>query len=165
MIEGKIYILKSKNTNKVYIGSTTMRLKRRLKGHKTAFKKFLNSNGTYCTSFDILECGDYYIELLREVAVEDKQKLRSLEGETITLYRNQGYNVVNKNIAGRTQKEYGKQYRVENAQKIKQYYEDNKVELQIKKQEKHICDKCGGSYTHNHIIEHNKTKKHLSFII
>ncbi len=161
MIEGKIYMIKSKNTDKVYIGSTRKKLKRRLSVHKCGYKRYCNGSRKYCSSYEVLKHGDYYIELLREVIVETKEKLLKLEGETISLYRTNGYNVINDRIAGRTDE----QYKIDNKQKIKQYYEDNKVEIQKKHLKKEICPICKIEYTHSHKARHEKSKKHLSFII
>ena len=154
MIEGKIYMIKSKNTDKVYIGSTKKRLSKRLGEHKADMKRYKKGNiRKYSSSFHVLEHGDFYIELIREIAVENKTKLHEIEGETINLYRTLGYNVINENLAGRKHKE-----------SMKACYEKHKEEIKARREQKFLCE-CGGCYTYAGKAQHNKTKKHLSFII
>ena len=77
---------------------------------------------------------------------------------------------MNKNIPGRTDKQYyndnknkivdyQKEYRESNKVKIKAYYETNKEKLK----EKFDCE-CGGKYTHNHKSHHLKTTKHQNYL-
>ena len=118
---GKIYTIRSHQTDKIYIGSTTQPLSKRLSSHKGQYKSYLNDKKKYITSLEIIEYGDAYIELLEDFPCETKDQLHKREGECI---RNEP-NCVNKCVAGRTQKEYY----ADNADKIKeyikQYYEQN----------------------------------------
>lgn len=124
--KSKIYKLWSPSKNIVYIGSTTETLAQRLAKHIANHKAYNKGTSKLCyTSYLILECEDYKIELLEEYACNNKQQLLRKEGEYIRA------NIcVNKIIAGRTDKEYcidnidkKKQYDIDNADKIK---EDNK---------------------------------------
>jgi hypothetical protein len=71
--------------------------------------------------------------------------------------------------------EHIKQYRIDNAEKMKQYRIDNAEEIkQQRKQyridnaeelnQKHTCE-CGGSYTTSNKSIHEKSKKHLTWIL
>jgi hypothetical protein len=62
-----IYIIKSKNSPKVYIGSTIQTLENRFKGHKNSKK---------VQSKYVIEQGDSTIELLEEVECIFKADLR-----------------------------------------------------------------------------------------
>lgn len=106
----KIYKIVSENTDLCYIGSTTKTLQQRLKEHESSFKSFKNENSKYVTSFEILKLGNYQIELIEYVCVENEQELRKIEGK----YQINELNKVNKFIAGRT---------------LKEYYEGNKVKI------------------------------------
>ena len=134
---GKIYKLYSPSKNIVYIGSTTQLLCKRLSKHLGDYKQYINDNTkTYYTSFMVLECEDYKIELIEDYKCNNRQQLEQKEGEYI---RN---NICcNKNIVGRTIKEYyetnkeyfralNKKNYETNKQQIterhKKYYEDNK---------------------------------------
>ncbi len=99
LIQGRIYKITSPNTDKVYIGSTTLELKERLSYHIKDMKK--NS----ITSIFILEKGDYTIELLEEVYVESIRDMRKIEQDWI----DETPNTVNKQRAYRT-KEQKKEY-------------------------------------------------------
>ena len=120
---GKIYTIRSHQTVGFYIGSTTQSLAVRFGGHKKDYKKyFKNNNKSYCSSYEILKFDDCYIELLENFSCESKDELLKREGEMIRLNIDV---VVNKRIAGRTDKEW----RIDNKEKIKEYYETNKEQL------------------------------------
>ena len=75
----KIYIIKSANTDKIYIGCTSERtLQTRLNKHVYDFKKY-NDNNTkryYCSSYQVLSHGDYSIECLEDCSnISDRNQL------------------------------------------------------------------------------------------
>lgn len=80
----KIYIIKSKNSNDVYIGCTCEEtLNRRLSKHVYDFKRY-NDNSpikrNYCTSFQILSHGNYSIECLEDCCeIDTRQELLKRE--------------------------------------------------------------------------------------
>jgi len=114
---GKIYKLYSPSKNIVYIGSTTQPLCKRLSKHLGDYRAYnKDNNNKYLTSYLVLECEDYKIELLEEYACNNKQQLEKKEGEYI-----KNNTCINKNIAGRTKKEWSEEYN-------KQYYKNNKEE-------------------------------------
>jgi hypothetical protein len=137
---GKIYKLWSPSKNIIYIGSTTQPLCKRLVVHLSNYKAYNKDNTKkYLTSYLVLECEDYKIELLEEYACNNRQQLEKKEGEHI---RNN--ECCNKIIVGRTDKEYYldniekikeyyKQYNITNAEKLKeykkQYATDNKDKI------------------------------------
>ncbi len=128
---GKIYSIRSHQTDKIYIGSTTQSLAVRFGGHKRQA----------CSSREILLFDDAYIELIENYPCADKMELNRREGEIIRTTE-----CVNKQIAGRTQaewrednKQYFKQYRQEHKEEAKQYnkqyQQEHKEEVkQYKKQ-------------------------------
>ena len=68
---GKIYTIRSPHTDKYYIGSTVEKyLSSRLNGHNASYKRFLNDAHGKITSFEIIELGDAYIELLELFPLE-----------------------------------------------------------------------------------------------
>lgn len=159
-------------TDDIYIGSTTQTLSKRIGEHRGTYKRYLNGKFSYITSFKILEQGDVYIELLELCPCDSKIELHKREGELI-----REMNCVNRNIAGRTQKEYkqdnkekikkiDKHYRTVNKEKIskykKQYQQENKETLSKYYNTKHECE-CGGCYTNSHKAKHLKTKKHIKY--
>ena len=147
-------MIKSKQTDKVYVGSTELTLNKRFSKHKTQ----------HCTSQEILKHADAEIELLECYECEDEKQLKKREGEYI-----KQYNCVNERIAGRTKKEYYQdnkeaiaEYYRENKEELnkkhKQYYENNKEKIN----EKFECP-CGGRYTRYNKAKHFRTKMHQDY--
>ena len=99
--KAKIYKLWSPSKNLVYYGSSVQSISQRLTDHLKDFNKYIQGEKKYYTSYLILECDDYKIELVEEYPCNNKQQLEKKEGEYI---RNN--ECVNKRIAGRTHKEY-----------------------------------------------------------
>lgn len=186
-LNGKIYMIKSENSEKIYIGSTTRPLTERLKSHEIHFKMYKNGKYNYVTSFKILELGDYYILLLENVKVETKTELERIEGNYIKKYQN-----VNKHVPGRTKKEWRTDNKLIIKEKKKEYYEDNKMiinencrkyniihneeqkkkkrdnydknkdEINKKKKEKLHCV-CGSEYRKADKARHFKSTKHQQY--
>jgi hypothetical protein len=99
----KIYTIRSPNTEKYYIGSTVKKyLCSRLSEHNADYKRFLNGKCRKTTSYEIIELGNVYIELLECFPCNSKLELSKREGELIREHKN---NCVNKVVAGRTRKE------------------------------------------------------------
>ena len=142
---GKIYKIESHSGDMIYIGSTTKKyLSQRMDTHRNDYKKWKNNKHGFVTSFTILE--EYGVEncsivLLESCPCDSKDELVSREA-----YYIKKLNCVNKNIPGRTRKEWCednkekiKQYRKDNIDKIaekkKEYYENNKDKINEKKKE------------------------------
>lgn len=124
--KSKIYKLWSPSKNLVYYGSTIETLPQRLAKHKYSYKKYNEDNNSgYCTSYLVLDCEDYKMELVEEYSCNNNQQLCNKEGEYI-----KNNDCVNKVINGRTRQEYDKEYRIKNREKRKeynkQYIENNK---------------------------------------
>jgi hypothetical protein len=110
----KIYAIRSHQTDKIYIGSTTSSLAKRFFNHKKDYNQYILGAKHYITSFELLQYEDVYIELLEEYPCENKMVLHRREGELI-----RSNNCVNKFIAGRTAKEYKDEYRDEINEKVR----------------------------------------------
>ena len=112
----KIYKIVCNKTNLVYIGSTTQKyLSDRLKGHRIAYKR----NKGLTTANQILENGDYYIELIELVPCNSKDELLVRERYYFDVIE-----CVNKMRPKRTLKE------IEDSNK--EYYEKNKDVILVK---------------------------------
>ena len=105
--QGKIYMIWSPHTEKIYVGSTTQSLSSRFSAHK---------GKTRCSSKEIMEFPETKIELIEEYPCENKKELNKREGEVI---RENKDKCVNKRIAGRTTKEFLKEY--QQTQEYKDY--------------------------------------------
>jgi len=118
--QGKIYCIRSHQTDDIYIGSTIETLSRRLSGHRRTYKCSLNRKHNYVASFELIKYDDCYIELLEECPCDNRNQLERREGQLIREMK-----CINKRIAGRSKKEY----REEHKEQKKKYYEDNKEKI------------------------------------
>ena len=125
---GKIYTIRSFQTDKYYIGSTTTSLAKRLSKHKGDYRRETLSE----SSKEIVKYEDAYIELLEDYPCCSKNELNKREGQLIRQYKNE---CVNKNIAGRTKPEYYQDNKEKKKEYFKQYREDNKEAICQKKAE------------------------------
>ena len=132
-------------SGKIYVGSTTKTLERRLSGHQSHYNLYLKNKYHYITSFEIFKNGNYFIELICNAVCTSKKELNAIEGVYI-----RDLECVNRFIPGRTKKEQQKKYRADNAEKNKQY-KNNKCE-------------CGGKYTFENKVRHCKTNKHQKYL-
>jgi hypothetical protein len=153
---GKIYKLWSPNTDKVYIGSTTQPLFKRLSKHKWNYTYWKKGGKTeYMTSFEIFDYGEVKIELIEEYPCENKMYLNKREGETIRSIDcvnkikklgipmdNAYYNEYYANNSDRI-KESNKKYKEANKDKEKAYREANKDKRKayIETNKEHIAKK------------------------
>ena len=131
---GKIYTIRSHQTNRYYIGSTNqLTLSQRLGKHRSNYKEYLKDNTNYTSSYEILQHTDHYIELLELYPCNTKAELYRREGELIRQFKS---DLVNICIAGRTSKEhyndnkeYYKQYIINSAIRIAEYKVNNKEQM------------------------------------
>lgn len=188
--KGKIYALRSHQTDDVYIGSTCQLLCQRKGGHKVKAKRWKNGKCKYvCTSHILCEYDDMYIELVENYPCNSKTELLRREGEIIR----QTEHCINKAIAGRTSKEYVKdnlektkaykqRWHKENKERMnaksKQNYLDNKERYnaqskanyqknkakQLAKQAKKYTCECGKTLSIGKRARHEKSRKHIAFI-
>ena len=70
----KIYKIVCNTTGKIYIGSTTVLLCKRLAGHVNAYRK-----GKYTSSKEILDGGNYSIVLIENMECDTKEQLLQKE--------------------------------------------------------------------------------------
>ena len=148
---GKIYKIVCNKTNKMYIGSTTKQLSKRLSGHKYEYLEYKSGRQLYkMTSYDVLENEDYDIILIENFPCKTKYELLEREKHFIT-----SNECVNKFIPNRTKKEH---------------YESNKDNIAVKKKEYRLLNhdkiyaetvcSCGKTYSHKHKARHLKSTFH-----
>jgi hypothetical protein len=123
---GKIYSIRSYQTELIYIGSTTQSLSKRLGKHISDYK-----NGVI-SSKELLKYDDYYIELIELFPCNSREELLKQEG----IHIRKNINIcVNCCIAGRTKKEYNIDNKERINEKEKQYRENNKEHIKEQKRE------------------------------
>ena len=156
---GKIYAIRSADSDMVYIGSTISTLRQRLFQHRAKFKACQAGKSRYITSFQLMELGGHYIELVENYPCADRNELSRREGEIMR----ETVGCINENIAGRTKAEWYQDNRERILIKQKQYNQNNKEAIAIRDGQKFKCE-CGGKYTHEHKARHSRTQRHQAFI-
>jgi predicted GIY-YIG superfamily endonuclease len=145
-----IYIYKLTDGEKDYYGQT-QDWERRFRQHKVPKCR--------CSS-RILDRSKMKIHIIHRLYTKEEAD------ETEAFYQ-LNFDCVNKNITGRTNKEYYQDNKEKINEKHKDYFkeykkkwkEDNKEKLN----QKFDCE-CGGKYTNCHKSRHLKSKKHQNFI-
>jgi hypothetical protein len=167
---GKIYSIRSHQTDKIYIGSTTRPLSQRLGKHRVCYNADSNKSSKH-----ILQYTDYYIELIENFPCNTKTELEKKESEYIRLFKDKCVNVVypqrtkteyyqdNKDYINKKSKEYQENHKDEKKKYYKKYRQEHKDELKEKKGLKYDCE-CGGKYSHSGKTQHLKTNKHKTYL-
>jgi len=95
----KIYKISSPQCDKFYIGMTTQTLEKRLRGHKAAYKRYVEKKlGCCIASFEVVKFDDCIIQLIEDVKCNNKKELEMIEEAYIKEYQNK---TLNKHIPGR----------------------------------------------------------------
>jgi hypothetical protein len=164
--QAKIYKIVDNTNGNIYVGSTCEpTLARRLAGHVSNYKHYLNGNKT---SLEIIKNNNYDIILIENVECHSKDQLIARERYYIEIL-----DCVNKVIPGRTQhqyqkdhqekiQEYQQQYRGDKKDKIQQYQQqyrsENKENAKDFQQTSYIKnkDKIKGNQKDYRIENHDK---------
>ena len=116
--QGKIYTVRCKTDDTlIYVGCTTQSLCERMAKHKYDSTKRPN----ICFYQYVDDWDNWYIELFENFPCNSKEELNKREGEII-----REIGTVNKQIAGRTKKEYYEDNKDKMKQHYKEYQEKNK---------------------------------------
>jgi len=128
---GKIYCIRSDKTDDIYLGSTAQPyLSQRFSKHKSDYRGYLEGKSPYLTSFEIIQYGDAYIELICDYPCNSKADLNREEGK----YQRE-MKCVNKIMAGRTSKEYRDDNKEKTQEYMKKYRNENNQVIKEKKKE------------------------------
>ncbi len=152
----KIYKIVSNKGPMVYFGSSTLeRLCQRMAIHMSDYKRWKNGKANDVSSYILFD--EYGPENCNIVLVETVQCNSRDELNAREKFYIENYECVNKNITGRTSKEYYADNKDSINEHIKKYQKEKNLS------EKCACD-CGGKYTMLNKNVHFKSKKHLKFI-
>ena len=128
-----IYKIFCNKTNRCYIGSTTMTIKKRINKHKSDCKLFLeNKKINKCSSVEVIKENDYETIILEEIEINTLEEL-SKRFQIERKYIESNSNNVNKIIPSRTEKEYYQTNRQVKLERQNNYYKDPIKRERIKK--------------------------------
>jgi len=173
MVFGRVYSIRSHQTTDIYIGSTTQILSKRMSDHRRDYKRYSNNKMNYISSYKIVQYEDSFIELIFEEEFQSVDALHKKEGEYI-----RSIDCVNRNVAGRTVKEYYEEHKPQILEQKKQYYEDNRAlklnnatqyyedhkEIVKEKHKIQYTCKCGSICRISDKKRHERSQKHQAFI-
>ena len=94
--KSKIYKLTSSKTSACYIGSTTLRLKKRLTCHRSNYRQYQKGKQQYKTSFEVIKKDPHAIKITLLEACPCKNKEQLKRRERIHIRKHRG--CVNKNL-------------------------------------------------------------------
>lgn len=184
MVFGRIYSIRTHQTDDIYVGSTTQILCRRMCKHRSHFKHIDERPTKIGSSCELMKYDDAYIELLEEQDFESKDAMRKCEGKWIRQLK-----CVNKRIEGRSLQEwkddnidvivekrqqYYEKNKDEKLEKAKEYRENNKEKVKESNKkwreenkeihkEKVTCE-CGCKVRKDSLKRHYKSRRHINFI-
>jgi len=147
-MNGKIYRILDNTNGSFYIGSTIKDLKERLRGHESSARA--SADGYGLASKEIIQNGDYEIQLLEKCECENRQDLLKREQYYMGIYPR----CINKNRAcllPEVKREIDKQ----------RYLQNKDVVLEKKRiyDQKYINCPCGSGYSMSHRARHLRTEK------
>ncbi len=164
--KGKIYTIRCRDdTSLIYVGSTTQRLSQRWTDHKSNCNNQNNKEYNKTLYVKIREVGQdrFYIELYQDHPCEKKEQLNRKEGEVMRELKA----TMNKQVAGRTHKEWCTDNRENIKEKKKEYNEQNKERISKRQSEydknRSFTCECG-CIVKGHINRHKKTQNHINLM-
>lgn len=149
---GKIYKIVDNTDMRVYIGSTTQTLTKRLITHRVSYKAFKQGNKKrYYSSHEVMKNGDYTMTLIENYPCNSREELskreryfientdnvvnirKSYSSEEETREKAKIYGINYRKENNESLREYAKKYIEENKEyyknKNKKYYQDNKDKI------------------------------------
>jgi hypothetical protein len=134
-----IYKIASPNTDLVYVGHTDMTIRKRLNYHRSAYKAWLagKSYSVYCSSYKVLEHGDYSISTIEETEDADRE----------------GYWIRELNTCNINKLDY------DHLAWQRNYHQENKDRVRVRKLEKMPCDNCGRIVRRGDMAKHKRTDR------
>jgi hypothetical protein len=150
--KGKIYAIKTYQSEECYIGSTTLSLTARFGEHRRIHRYYNTGNGKdnqrFPTSFYMFKYDDLYIELIEEFPCINKEQLTSREYQIIR----SNPHCINK------QKGIANDWKDRNPELHKQRQKEYEEKRKSYRTEKILCD-CGASVQRKGMSTHIKTHK------
>ena len=153
--QGKIYVIWSPNTDKVYIGSTAQPLHKRFHEHK---RKLTGQKSDTTANEILLACADARIELIEDYPCATKAELNRREGQIMREYDKR----VNQLIAGRTVAEYRADNREKIAAQMREYRAKNRERLAVQRREYRAKNRERELLRHKEYRQRKKEQQHTA---
>ena len=147
---GKIFIISSESSDKVYYGATVLTLDDVLHKHTHNYPKNRYESGP------IVKYGN---AIIQHVEFYPCSSVEELEDRHAYYIMNNRDKCINKHIPGTTRRKAGGKKAYHNNIK-KKYNELNKKQILENGRKQHECDICGGTYQHRHKARHLRSFKH-----
>ena len=149
---GKIYKIVDNTYTKQYIGSTTEKLSQRMTRHRSDYRRHNDGRRLHKISvfdlFDEFGIDNCKIELIEYCKCDSKDELVRREGELI-----KNSDCVNKQIAGRTKKEYQEDKHEQILEQKREYG-----------QREYVCELCNITLRVADKSKHEATDKHIKLL-
>ena len=131
---GKVYVVRNEDNDKVYVGSTTQTLSKRMAEHRRGMNKADRQHFKIYVAMKDISVDKFYIELIENFPCDTKEQLTQREGHWIRQHDSfkNGYNG---RVEGRNIQEWIEENKEELKDKKKAYREENKEHIQEKKTE------------------------------
>lgn len=169
---GKIYKLVSSHTDKIYIGSTTILLSKRLSCHRSAH--YGTTEKLKTAAGELFDLGDVTIELIEDYPCNTRLELVMREQYWIDYYRDWAVNKYNpytthEQIKQRNRektkqcierKKQDPEWVAKRNQYTKNYYAANKEQYEANRKQLINCE-CGSIITKGSLNKHKRTATHL----
>ena len=168
---GTIYKVKCQVTGKVYIGRTTVGVKRAMMSNISLFKRYTSDRSKrYFPMFELFVNNDYTVTILEELPrLSTDEALRKLH----RLYLEQHDNAVNRIFPLRSSKEWKIANRAQIDKHRKKYYKDNRSTILQRQKEYRqlykplmaqiiLCEICGTNCAKGSLWHHKQTNRHLT---
>ena len=147
---GKIFIISSESTDKVYYGATVLTLNDELHNHTHNYPKSRYESGP------IVKYGNARIQ---HVEFYPCSSVEELEDRHAYYIMNNRDKCINKRIPGTARRKAGGKKSYYNII-MQKYKELNKKQILENGRKQHECDICGGTYQHRHKARHLRSFKH-----
>jgi hypothetical protein len=146
---GKIFIISSESTDKIYYGATVLTL-------DDVLHKHTHKSGSASESGPIVKYGN---AIIQHVEFFPCSSVEELEDRHAYYIMNNRDKCINKRIPGTARRKAGGKKAYDDNIREK-YNELNKKQILEKGRKQHECDICGGTYQHRHKARHLRSFKH-----
>lgn len=131
---GKVYVVRNEDNDKVYVGSTTQTLSKRMAEHRRGINKTDRQHFKIYIAMKDIGVDKFYIELIENFPCDTKEQLTQREGHWIR-HHDSFKNGYNGRVEGRNTQEWYAENREKLNEKKHEYNENNKERMNEKRRD------------------------------